>query len=72
MTRVVDPACSTSLRRNPLVALAKALRQYRRHRTLHRPDAALIKDASIAWELAGYGRGADISMLAVNLLQSQR
>jgi hypothetical protein len=33
---------------------------------------AQIKDAGIAWELAGYGRGADVSLLVLTKLESQR
>lgn len=33
---------------------------------------AQLKDAGIAWELAGYGRGADVSMLTITNLQSLR
>jgi len=35
-------------------------------------DRRQLQDAGISWELAGYGRGADVSMLPIVILESQR
>jgi len=55
-----------------LHALRSALSLRRSPRLPKGLDRRQIQDAGIPWELAGYGRGADVSMLPIVMLESQR
>lgn len=72
MTHATDLAAPNSAPRHFLAALLEALRLRRRRRFMSSLSPAQIKDAGIDRELAGYGRGAAVSMLVITNLQSQR
>lgn len=72
MTQPLHHALPAPAPRGFLAALMVALRRHHRRRIIAALDAAQRKDAGITWELAGYGRGADVSMLARTNLQAQR
>lgn len=72
MTATTSLAAPVAARRWTLRALISAFRPRRKPYLPPGLDRAQLKDAGIAWELAGYGRGADVPMLAITILESQR
>jgi hypothetical protein len=71
MTSIALPASGARRWHTPLSWL-KGVFARRRLRVPRNLSRAQLQDAGIAWELAGYGRGADVDMLTISILESQR